>query len=1160
LIGDTDAAARSKARAAMQRLLRSAKGRTLARPWRRAGAGTLCRVVLTAAAAVGVGAVAAAGVFLAVLAAGPIDVESLKPGIAQSLEERLGDRYAVAIGSTYLTRIGGGVGLSFGGIAIRDRAGRMVLSAPGGRVGLDALSLLTLTIKVRRLELDGLDLRLSLRRDGALSIAAAADPAAAAIDLPAPPAPEDAGAPDFGLAVFRIIDTMTGASRALDHVSLARGHLEVANEALGKKTVYDDFALSFDRNGDAASIRASARGAAGSWSIEATARGGEARTLSLDARDLSLDDMLVMHVGHPPFEADMPMSFKVEARLAANSSIQTLQGRFVLGAGYFRLDDPDHEPFFIDEATGAVAWDPSRNRYRFSDLQILSGATHIFGRGWLAPPTTATPAWVARIESQDAVFGPERPGEKPIVIDQATLDARYLSSEARLIVDRLAVHGPTVNGEGGGEFAQAADGATLKMKLQMGPSALLDVVRLWPSFINADARNWCLQNVRGGQVVSGAMTVDWDPAALDAAVSRRAVPASSVRGDFSLRDAAVEVLPGIPPLAGLDAVGVITGKEFSVAAKSGVMELSPSRRIQAADVVYAVPDTAPAPVVPARASARLQGGADALADLLNRDALKRYVDFAVDPAMIKGQFEGKLAIDLKLGKTVRPEDNQFHAEGSLSNFRIDHFLADERLEQASLSILADRGDIKIAGQGQMYGVPVAVDMSKGANDEGSVTLSLSLDDAARAKLNFPFADMLSGPMGVRVKAPLSKSSAEVEADLARVAIASPQTGTLKAAGKPGKATFSFKGERGAVAVNSIVVDAGAVSIRGVAQMAPDGAVQSAKLTQLRLSAADELKADIVNGDGGMKATVRGATLDARALIKGFLSAGGPSEEGKDLDLDVKIANVLGSNSQSLGQFEMTGVWRGGVARSLRAKARIGEGTLTAQQDENGPLRARVTDAGALGKLLDVYNRMEGGTLDLTVERAGDDSRGSANVNDFVLRDEPALRQLAAAGRAPGDEKLGQTPLIEAGAVRFEKLSARFTRSAGRLDLREAVIFNSQMGLTTEGYIDYGRDRVDLNGTYVPAYQVNNLVTHIPVVGALLGGGRHEGLLGVNYRIVGPASGPTLTVNPLSAMTPGFLRKVFGAVDGTTPFVPPEEISSAPATGAPMPLGAGPGAH
>ena len=354
----------------------------------------------------------------------------------------------------------GGVGLGFGGIVIRDRAGRAVLSAPAGRVGLDALSLLTLAIKVRRLELDGLDLRLRLRPDGALSIAAAADPTATTIELPAPaPSPSaaapTAAAPDFGLAMFRIIDAMTGAGQALDRVALAHGHLEFENEALGKKTVYDDLALSFGKEGDAAAIHVSARGSAGRWSIDATARGGDAREVSLTARDLSLDEILLMHARHPPFEADMPISFKIEARLSANSAIQALQGRFTLGAGYFKLDDPDDEPFFVDEATGAFGWDAAAGRYRFNDLQLLSGATHIFAAGWLAPPTEEQAAWVSHLESNDTAFAPERPGEQPIVIDQTLFDARYLPRESRFVVDRLSVRGPTVNGEGSAEIRRA---------------------------------------------------------------------------------------------------------------------------------------------------------------------------------------------------------------------------------------------------------------------------------------------------------------------------------------------------------------------------------------------------------------------------------------------------------------------------------------------------------------------------------------------------------------------------------------------------------------------------------------------------------------------------------------------------------------------------------
>ena len=55
-----------------------------------------------------------------------------------------------------------------------------------------------------------------------------------------------------------------------------------------------------------------------------------------------------------------------------------------------------------------------------------------------------------------------------------------------------------------------------------------------------------------------------------------------------------------------------------------------------------------------------------------------------------------------------------------------------------------------------------------------------------------------------------------------------------------------------------------------------------------------------------------------------------------------------------------------------------------------------------------------------------------------------------------------------------------------------------------------------------------------VFGPLLGGGRNEGLFAVNFRVAGQATAPTLTVNPLSAIAPGFLRKLFGAGSGAVP--------------------------
>ena len=184
---------------------------------------------------------------------------------------------------------------------------------------------------------------------------------------------------------------MTGASQALDRVNLVHGHLEVLNEALAKRTVYDDFQLSFVRSHETASISVGAKGPQGRWSVEAQARGGAERMVSLTAHDLDFDDVRLFNANRPPFEADMPISLRLEAKLGANSAIETMGGRFTLGAGYFKLDDPDHEPFFIDEATGDIAWDPAARRYRFDNLQLLSGATHIYARrlGVAAEPRRA---------------------------------------------------------------------------------------------------------------------------------------------------------------------------------------------------------------------------------------------------------------------------------------------------------------------------------------------------------------------------------------------------------------------------------------------------------------------------------------------------------------------------------------------------------------------------------------------------------------------------------------------------------------------------------------------------------------------------------------------------------------------------------------------------
>jgi hypothetical protein len=153
--------------------------------------------------------------------------------------------------------------------------------------------------------------------------------------------------------------------------------------------------------------------------------------------------------------------------------------------------------------------------------------------------------------------------------------------------------------------------------------------------------------------------------------------------------------------------------------------------------------------------------------------------------------------------------------------------------------------------------------------------------------------------------------------------------------------------------------------------------------------------------------------------------------------------------------------------------------------------------------------------------------GILNIRDFAVRGESALDRVA--GNQPGSQ-----------GVDFTRMRVDFTRSVGRLTIKEGIVRGQAIGATVDGYIDYLRDDVRMRGTFVPLYGLNNMFGQIPIFGQLLGG-PNEGLLGVTYEVVGPPNGPILRVNPISAVAPGLLRKFFEFPSGNAPAMPQQSF-------------------
>ena len=477
-------------------------------------------------------------------------------------------------------------------------------------------------------------------------------------------------------------------------------------------------------------------------------------------------------------------------------------------------------------------------------------------------------------------------------------------------------------------------------------------------------------------------------------------------------------------------------------------------------------------------------------------------------------------------------------------------LGRERIEAGQLALHYEAGAFTLKGEARVAGSPATIDLQSGRRGGGSAVVQLTLDEAARARRSLPVAPALAGPVPVRIVAPLGgkgpSGQPRVEADLTRASIDNLLPGWTKAAGKPGRLSFTL-GEGDSPELRDLVLDAGSVQAKGSVSLSDGGGVERADLPTFKLSPGDDLKVQVERAGGAYKVTLKGGNGDARPLIK-FLTS--PSSGGKggardvpDLELDLGISILTGFAEEALTGVSGRVSIRNRDLRALQLGGRMKAGSVEAKlskRDTGDPvLSVQSSDAGSTLRFLDLYRRMVGGKLSLEARMGETAQTGSVAIDAFTLRSEPALGRLVSeAGPRTGEDRNGGPALaINPNDVQFVKLTGDFRRSAGRIEFQDAVIWGAQVGFTLAGSVDFARDRTDVSGTFVPAYTLNNAFSQVPIVGLLLGGGnRNEGLFAIDFKVTGPVNAPIVTVNPLSAVAPGILRKLFGWVlpDGEAP--------------------------
>ena len=623
----------------------------------------------------------------------------------------------------------------------------------------------------------------------------------------------------------------------------------------------------------------------------------------------------------------------------------------------------------------------------------------------------------------------------------------------------------------------------------------------------------------------------------------------SFAGTVAYRGLTVDYFKPLEPLRGVDGTGSFDRAHFDLVPSSGHVKgvqlaggAAKLTKLDTDDEEIAI-------------DFGIKGPLRDVLEVLDEKPLRYAQALGVDPAEVAGEIDGQLSFALPLKKDLRLAMVRFGARARLTGVAARQVISGRDLSAGDLQLRLDPEAVRLDGTAQLAGVPAALSWTENLKKGGPrarYAIKARLDEAARRSLglDLPAGDV-DGPIGVdAVYTVLSakQSSAHVALDATDAALALAKLNWRKPKGVPATGSFDLDLTDGHVrAIRQAVLKGGGLDARLALAFDGGGAVQRVDVARLVAGASDVSGTVTRRAQGGWRIEVRGKSFDATALMSDLDRTADSDETEPPLIIDASLDRlVLGPGREArkiTGQLFSDGVhWQ---AMSIDA-ALTGTGKASlrfGQAAGDRSFRLATDDMGALLRLFNVSENIAGGQLEVNgrVEDKGRHRifRGEMQGADYRLIHAPIMARLLSVASLAA-----VSSLLQGEGIPFTRLKGSFVIDDGRLELKELRAYGGAIGVKVDGFYDFDNETLDFAGTLVPAYTLNSVLGNIPLLGTLLTGGKGEGIFAANFRVSGPRAAPEVTVNPLSALAPGVLRKLF-LFDAPEPSPPPGSGSSRP---------------
>ena len=506
------------------------------------------------------------------------------------------------------------------------------------------------------------------------------------------------------------------------------------------------------------------------------------------------------------------------------------------------------------------------------------------------------------------------------------------------------------------------------------------------------------------------------------------------------------------------------------------------------------------------------------------------------PDMVQGDVEGTASLSFPL----------YPDRAGLGNSSFDHVTIDVAAQLRHVSHPALLGDlpvrnmagtlklnndeVHVAAEGLLHNTPAIIDAThiyaEGKADT-DYEATLHITDGNLDKFNIPISqDYVQGVTTLHAKASENSVRQHIDAtlDFSKAALNIDTLNWSKPIGKAATLKVQQYKADGVNKIKSLEFLSDTARAKGSLVLNEAGALQSASFSELSFH-NNMMALDYEEG------TFPIINLTASQFYAPESKSGKDEQPfdfllGKRINADIDIFYYKGVPFKDV---RLRSVCSNALCSSLSLNTMHHNHRIDAQikKDNTGRmLGITIDDAGALLTSLDIMDYMKNGALSFTGYYQDDleqrPIKGMVTVKKMKIVGVPFLTKIftLASLRGLSDTLLGK-------GIAFDKTTADILYDRGDIHIEKLAAKGDAVGVMVHGDMSINTPQtINIEGTLIPSYALNSLPGKVPLIGEILVGGEGEGVFGTRFSAKGALVDPNVSANPLSMLTPGFLRNIF----------------------------------